>query len=73
MRDLSSKLRAIVRSNPIEPARELTFEPDVPDKRGVLPPPPDLNAPSDEVFAMLQDVVAQVPAVASTVVPPGSP
>lgn len=42
MRDLSSKLRAIVRSNPVDAARELTFEPDVPEKRGVLPPPPDL-------------------------------
>ncbi|MDQ3171853.1 MAG: ribonuclease H-like domain-containing protein [Acidobacteriota bacterium] len=41
-RTLSSRLRAIVRSNP--PARELTFEPDVPEKRGVLPPPPDLSS-----------------------------
>ena len=45
-RSLSSKLRAIVRSNPPAgaPARnELTFEPDAPEKRGVLPPPPDLT------------------------------
>lgn len=39
-RTLSSRLRAIVSSNP--PAREFTFEPDVPEKRGELPPPPDL-------------------------------
>ena len=43
MRDLSSKLRAIVRSNPTAPARELTVEPDVPEKRGELPPAPDLS------------------------------
>ena len=40
MRDLSSKLRAIVAKNPV---RELTVEPDVPEKRGVLPPPPDIS------------------------------
>lgn len=40
MRDLSSKLRAIIANNP---ARELTVEPDVPEKRGVLPPPPDIS------------------------------
>ncbi|HEX6324298.1 MAG TPA: ribonuclease H-like domain-containing protein, partial [Vicinamibacterales bacterium] len=39
MRDLSSRLRAIVRSNPV---RELTVEPDVPEKRGELPPAPDM-------------------------------
>ncbi|MEX2272207.1 MAG: ribonuclease H-like domain-containing protein [Vicinamibacterales bacterium] len=46
MRDLSSRLRAIVRSNPpAAPAnniRELTVEPDVPEKRGVLPPALDV-------------------------------
>ena len=46
-RTLSSRLRAIVRSNP--PAanpngiRELILEPDVPEKRGVLPPAPDVS------------------------------
>jgi len=39
MKDLSSRLRAIVRSNPV---RELTVEPDVPEKRGELPPAPDM-------------------------------
>ncbi len=45
MSKLSSRLRAIVRSNPPgSPARaELTFEPDVPEKRGELPPPPDIS------------------------------
>ena len=43
MRDLSSKLRAIVRSNPVAPVRELVVEPEVPEKRGVLPPAPDLT------------------------------
>jgi tetratricopeptide (TPR) repeat protein len=40
-------LRAIVRSNPPSGAeshvRELTVEPAVPDKRGELPPPPDIS------------------------------
>lgn len=48
MRDLSSKLRAIIANNPARelPApevRELITEPDVPEKRGVLPPPPDIS------------------------------
>ena len=42
MRDLSSRLRAIVRNNQ-EPLRELTVEPDVPEKRGDLPPAPDIS------------------------------
>ncbi|MDQ3068217.1 MAG: ribonuclease H-like domain-containing protein [Acidobacteriota bacterium] len=42
-RDLASKLRAIVRNNPPEPARELIVEPDVAEKRGVLPPPPEFD------------------------------
>src|SRR5690606_12859392 len=48
MRDLSSKLRAIVSNNPVrqpasEGVRELTFTPDVPEKRGELPPAPDVS------------------------------
>lgn len=43
MRDLSSKLRAIVRSNPTASVRELTVVPEAPEKRGELPPPPDLT------------------------------
>lgn len=47
MRDLSSKLRAIIRSNPTadstQPIRELIVEPDTEDKRGVLPPAPDMS------------------------------
>lgn len=46
MKDLSSKLRAIVRSNPPRESagvRELIVEPDVPEKRGVLPPAPDMS------------------------------
>jgi uncharacterized protein len=42
MRDLSSRLRAIVRSNPPGGVRELTVEPEVPEKRGELPPAPDM-------------------------------
>lgn len=40
MRDLSSKLRAIIAANP---ARELVTEPDAPEKRGELPPAPDVT------------------------------
>lgn len=46
MRDLSSRLRAIVRSNPpsaSEAVRELVVEPDVPEKRGILPPALDIS------------------------------
>ena len=54
MRDLSSKLRAIVRNTPpgAQPGgeqagrteiRDLTVVPEVPEKRGELPPPPDLT------------------------------
>ncbi|HUF23251.1 MAG TPA: ribonuclease H-like domain-containing protein [Vicinamibacterales bacterium] len=42
MRDLSSRLRAIVRSNPPTGVRELTVEPEVPEKRGELPPAPGM-------------------------------
>src|SRR5687768_12447273 len=45
-RSLSSRLRAIVRSNPPADSngiRELIVEPEVPEKRGVLPPAPDVS------------------------------
>ena len=42
MRDLSSRLRAIVRGNPPDGARELTLEPDLTHARGALPPAPDM-------------------------------
>ena len=43
MKDLASRLRSIVRSNPTTPVRELIVEPDVPEKRGDLPPAPDMS------------------------------
>ena len=42
MKDLAAKLRTIVRSNPTTPVRELIVEPEVAEKRGELPPAPDM-------------------------------
>lgn len=49
MRDLASRLRAIVRDNPARPApsaeaRELVVEPDLTHARGELPPAPSIHA-----------------------------